>query len=150
MPSRYRSRQRAMQALFQADLRRQPVEEAIRSFYDSLYTEENIEAVEPDPFMETLAHGVEDHRDEIDQLISRHSEHWRIERMSAVDRNILRLGVYEMKWVGTPPPVVIDQALELARRFSGDEAVPFINGVLDAIRRSLESPPAAEAPATPA
>jgi N utilization substance protein B len=57
--------------------------------------------------------------------------------MSAVDRNILRLGVYELLEGRTPPPVVIDEALEIARRFSGEEAVHFINGVLDAIRKDL-------------
>ncbi len=72
----------------------------------------------------------------IDQRIQEKSENWRLERMPAVDRNILRLAVYEMTGVGTPAPVVIDEALELARQFSGDESVSFINGVLDAVHRS--------------
>jgi N utilization substance protein B len=74
----------------------------------------------------------------LDQAIAGHSEHWRLERMPVVDRNILRLAVYEMKTVGTPAPVVIDEALELARRFSSDESVAFINGVLDAVKRASE------------
>ena len=64
------------------------------------------------------------------------SENWRLERMPAVDRNILRLAVYEMTDLETPAPVVIDEALELARQFSGDESVSFINGVLDAVHRN--------------
>jgi N utilization substance protein B len=73
---------------------------------------------------------------EIDSQISQKSEHWRLDRMAAVDRNLLRLAVFEMTGLGTPPAVVIDEALELARQFSGDESVSFINGVLDAVLRS--------------
>ena len=72
---------------------------------------------------------------EIDQRITEKSDNWRLERMPAVDRNILRLAVYEMSELQTPAPVVIDEALELARQFSGDESVSFINGVLDAVHR---------------
>jgi len=72
---------------------------------------------------------------EIDALISSHAEHWRIERMPAVDRNILRLAIFELRHTGTPPAVVIDEALELARRFSNEESVHFVNGVLDAVHR---------------
>jgi hypothetical protein len=74
--------------------------------------------------------------EEVDGLITRHAEHWRMERMPAVDRNILRLGVYELLYGATPAAVVIDEALELTRRFSGEESVLFVNGVLDAIHRS--------------
>jgi N utilization substance protein B len=135
MPSRHRSRQRALQILFQLDLRKQPAETAIDAYYDTLYSEENETRPEPDEFMETLVKGTLARASDIDARIARHSEHWRVERMPAVDRNILRLAIYEMTEVMTPAPVAINEALELARRFSGDESVPFINGVLDAIRR---------------
>ena len=85
--------------------------------------------------MDRLVTGAVKHVEDIDERITRHAEHWRIERMPAVDRNILRLAVYEMLHGGTPAPVVIDEALELARRYSNEESVQFINGVLDAIRR---------------
>ena len=85
--------------------------------------------------METLVLGAAAKSSEIDQQITGKSEHWRLERMPAVDRNILRLAVYEMSELQTPAPVVIDEALELARQFSGDESVSFINGVLDAVHR---------------
>ena len=71
----------------------------------------------------------------IDAQITKHAEHWRIERMPAVDRNILRLAVYEMLHTDTPAPVLIDEAIELARRYSGKESIHFVNGVLDAVRR---------------
>ena len=78
----------------------------------------------------------------MDELIVSKSENWRIERMPAVDRNVLRLAVYEMTHTETPRPVVIDEAIELARQFSGDESVAFINGVLDAVRKHI--PPTAD------
>jgi len=80
-----------------------------------------------------------DRRDEIDKLIEKHTEHWRMERMAAVDRNILRAGVAE--FIGcpkTPRPVIINEALEIARRFSTPESVQFINGVLDSVAKELE------------
>lgn len=144
MPSRHRSRQRALQILYQLDLRPQSVEEALSGFYTSLYSAEGpveTEAAAPprDAFMESLVQGTIARTAEIDARIVAHSEHWRLERMPAVDRNILRLGIYEMLAEPTPRPVVIDEALELARRFSSAESVAFINGVLDAVRKELEA-----------
>ncbi|HLJ16044.1 MAG TPA: transcription antitermination factor NusB [Bryobacteraceae bacterium] len=138
MAARHRSRQRALQVLYQLDIRRQPVEEAISAFYDTLYSEEETGRPEPDEFMESLVRGTSGKAEDIDRQIAGKSEHWRMERMPAVDRNILRLAVYEMHQHGTPPAVVIDEALELARQFSGDESVSFINGVLDAVRRDIQ------------
>src|ERR1017187_6295587 len=125
MASRRRARQRALQILFIWDARKQPVEDAIDSYYDALYEEE----LERDPFVTDLVRGTVEHVAEIDARITRHAEHWRMERMPAVDRNILRLAVYEMTRGGTPAPVTIDEALELARKFSGEESVQFVNGV---------------------
>ncbi len=112
------------------------MDRAIDSFYQTLSSDdENPQKRERDPFMEELARGVADKADELDLRISAKSEHWRMDRMPAVDRNLLRLAVFEMVEVGTPAPVVIDEALELAHQFSGDESVSFINGVLDAVHR---------------
>jgi N utilization substance protein B len=91
-----------------------------------------------DPFMESLVRGTAANADSIDHKIGEKSANWRIERMPVVDRNVLRLGIYEMTRCGTPPAVAIDEAIELARQFSGEEAVSFINGVLDAVRRDLQ------------
>ncbi|HBY61548.1 MAG TPA: transcription antitermination factor NusB [Solibacterales bacterium] len=137
MASRRKSRERALQVLFQSDLRHQAVEEAITAFYDSLHSEEDDPQgrMESDRFMEELAAGAFAQRETIDRLIGEVSEHWRVERMPAVDRNILRLAVYEMRTGKTPPAVVIDEALELARKFAGDESVAFVNGCLDAVRK---------------
>ena len=132
MPSRTRSRQRALQILFLWDARHQPVEEAINAYYDTLYSEEKPER---DAFVANLVRGTVEHVRELDSLITRHAEHWRVERMPAVDRNILRLAAYEMTQGATPAAVTIDEALELARKFSNEESVQFVNGVLDAIHR---------------
>jgi N utilization substance protein B len=134
MASRRRSRQRALQILFSWDARRRPVEDAINEYYDALYAEERPER---DPFVSELVQGTVEHLEAIDARISRNAEHWRMERMPAVDRNILRLAVYEMEHAGTPGPVTIDEALELARKYSNEESVQFVNGVLDAVRREL-------------
>jgi transcription antitermination protein NusB len=142
MPARHKSRQRALQVLFLWDQRKQAIDEAILAFYRTLSSdetspsdEEEPTAAAPDEFMETLVRGASENAGDIDRRISGKSDHWRIERMPAVDRNILRLAVYEMSELKTPAPVVIDEALELARQFSGDESVSFINGVLDAVHK---------------
>ena len=137
MPARHRSRQRALQVLFLWDQRKQEIGEAISSFYETLGSEEEQPSgTPPDEFMETLVRGVSQKSGEIDRRITAKSEHWRLDRMAAVDRNILRLAIFELSEMKTPAPVVIDEALELARQFSGDESVSFINGVLDAVHKS--------------
>lgn len=127
------------------DLRGMAIEEAVEDFRRWLFhaerEEESGEEVDlppdPDPFMETLAAGTTGAIGSIDEAIAAHAENWRLERMPRVDRCILRMAVYEMRDVGTPPPVVIDEALELARRYTSPEAIPFLNGVLDAVRKAL-------------
>ncbi|NWF84299.1 MAG: transcription antitermination factor NusB [Bryobacteraceae bacterium] len=143
MPARRKSRQRALQVLFLCDARKLPAEQAIEQYYASLFSGEVEQETgdEPpgplsrDPFMESLVRGTIASLEEIDHHISQRAANWRLERMPMVDRNLLRMAVYEMKDLGTPPAVVIDEALELARRYSEEDAVPFINGVLDAVRK---------------
>ena len=139
MASRHRSRQRALQMLFLWDARRQPLDEVIDSWYQTLYSEESRVRPDADPFAAQLLRGAVEHAAAIDERIARHAEHWRVERMPAVDRNILRLAVYEMIYAGTPAAVAIDEALELARRYSAEESVQFVNGVLDAIHRDVRA-----------
>jgi transcription antitermination protein NusB len=149
MAARHRSRQRALQVLYQWDMTKRPVDEAILAFYDTLdadkAAEEKVEEAEPesqdgrDEFMEELARGASEMAPDIDHRIAEKSEHWKLERMPIVDRNILRLGIYEMSRQETPAAVVIDEALELARQFSGEESVAFINGVLDAVHKELRN-----------
>jgi N utilization substance protein B len=89
--------------------------------------------------METLVRGAVAKAQELDRRIEAKSANWRLDRMPSVDRNILRLAVYEMTETDSPAPIVIDEALELARQFSTDDSASFVNGVLDAIRREQAS-----------
>jgi N utilization substance protein B len=88
-------------------------------------------------FARELVYGVAAHREKLDPLVARHATHWRLDRMAAVDRNILRLAAYETLYTSTPAAVVIDEAVGLARRFGGDESPGFVNGVLDALAREV-------------
>ena len=144
MAARHRSRRRALQVLFEWDRRGGLIETAVGHYYDSLYSEESEHRLKPDRFMEELVRGTVTNAAVIDKKIEEKSEHWRLHRMPVVDRTILRLAVFEMSLNVIPAPIVIDEALELARQFSGDESVSFINGVLDAVRRDI---PAVEAAA---
>ncbi len=88
-------------------------------------------------FGEELVHGTVLYRAELDALLSEHATNWRISRMAAVDRNILRIGAYELTRTETPARVVLDEAIELARRFGDDPSPAFVNGVLDAVARAV-------------
>ncbi len=135
MSARHRSRKRALQVLFEWDMRGEPIDRAIAHFYENLYSEEAENKPKPDRFMEELARGTVASAEEIDRQIQAKSEHWRLARMPVVDRNILRLAIFELGQQKVAAPIIIDEALELARQFSGDESVAFINGVLDGVRR---------------
>lgn len=87
-------------------------------------------------FAEELVAGVIEHVESLDVLLARHATHWRVERMAAVDRNVLRLAAYEIVEGGTPAAVAIDEAVDLARRFGGERSPAFVNGVLDALARA--------------
>ncbi len=135
MSSRHKAREQALQVLFSWDARKLSAQESIEAFYGSLASDQAEAEKSRDAFLEQLVRGTVAEIAEIDSRITKHAEHWRLERMPAVDRNILRLAVYEMLHTDTPAPILIDEALELARRFSGNQSVHFVNGVLDAVHR---------------
>jgi transcription antitermination protein NusB len=137
MGTRRKSRELALQMLFQSDMGQQTVEQVHRTFW----TEH--EGVQPEVrgFAEDLFRVAVERAAEIDAIIERHARRWRVERMATVDRNVLRAGVAEfLGWPETPRPIIINEALEIARKFSSPEAVHFINGVLDSISREMEKP----------
>jgi N utilization substance protein B len=132
--TRRKSRELALQMLFQLDMGRHELEDVRRTFWSE--RKDLDEKVRE--FSDELFRVAFERRAEIDQLIERNAEHWRMERMAAVDRNLLRAGVAEfLGFPDTPRPVVINEALEIARRFSTPESVQFINGVLDSVAREL-------------
>jgi len=134
MGTRRKSREMAMQMLFQGDLGKQKPEEVEGLFWDSRDdVDEETRGFAEDIFR--LAHAREE---EIDALITRHSQNWRMERMAEVDRNLLRAAVAEMLgYPKTPAAVIINETLEIARRYAAPESVNFLNGVLDAVGREL-------------
>jgi len=132
--TRRKSRELAMQMLFQGDLGKQTPEQVGKTFW--LAREESDAEVRG--FAEDLYRAATVRAEEIDALISKHLVKWRIERMPGVDRNVLRLAAAEMLgFKSTPFPIVINEALEIARRYSAPESVGFLNGVLDAMAKEL-------------
>lgn len=132
--TRRKSRELALQMLFQLDMGKQNAEQVRGTFWN----ERKDLDLKVRGFADELFGIASERSEEIDQVIERNAEHWRMERMAAVDRNLLRAGVAEMLgFPGTPRPVVINEALEIARRYSTPESVQFINGVLDSVAREL-------------
>jgi N utilization substance protein B len=132
--------------LFSYDVARPSVEELLETYWGEMADA----AEDVRIFANELVVGTVTNLDEIDELIRLRTEHWRIPRMAIVDRNLLRMAVYEfLHQPNTPRTVAINEALEIARRFSTHEATQFINGILDAIKRDLESQAIPEALAAP-
>jgi transcription antitermination protein NusB len=138
---RHRAREAALQTLYQWDVGKIDVEEAIATFFDEQWPADEAPAGdELRAFATALVRETVARLAAIDELIADTAERWRPERMAIVDRLILRVAVCELMGVAdTPHAVVIDEALELARTFSTEEAVKFINGMLDAIRKKIDS-----------
>jgi N utilization substance protein B len=135
MGTRRKSRELLLQMLFQSDMGKQPPEEVRRTFW----AERNDMDDEVREFAEMLFRAAHERAVEIDGIIETHAKNWRMERMAAVDRNILRAAVAEfVAMPQTPRPVIINEAIEIAHRFSSPESIVFINGVLDSIARDLD------------
>ena len=134
MGTRRKSRELAMQMLFQGDLGKQKPEDVQRLFWDSRDDVDD----ETRGFAEDIFNLATQREDEVDALIQKHAQNWRLERMPVVDRNLLRAGAAEMLgYPKTPAAVVINETLEVARRYAAPESINFLNGVLDAIGREL-------------
>jgi transcription antitermination protein NusB len=136
MGSRRKARECALQMLFAADVAEMPATDVVRGYWAELGEADLDETARE--FATRLAAGTLSNLELLDDRIRSRAEHWRISRMAVVDRNILRLAVYEFLYEPTPRTVAINEALEIARRFSTYEATQFINGILDAIKRDLD------------
>jgi transcription antitermination protein NusB len=131
---RRKSRELAMQMLYQADIGKQSADQVRATFWKAG------DEVGPEvrSFAEDLFRAATEQQEKIDELIVANSKHWRLERMPAVDRNLLRMAVGEMLgFKGTPFPIVINEALEIGRRYCAPESINFLNGMLDTIARGL-------------
>jgi N utilization substance protein B len=134
MGTRRKSRELALQMLFQSDMGKQDAEQVRKSFWSE--RQEMDESVRG--FADDLFRVATDRAADIDAVIEKHAANWRMERMAAVDRNLMRAAVAEfMGFPQTPAPVIINEALEIARKFSSPEALNFINGVLDSVAKDL-------------
>jgi len=133
MGTRRISREQALQALFYMDMHRDPGEDPVGLFC-SCFTQEKPAG----PFFHRLVNGVRENRHTIDTVIERYSSNWKLSRMSCVDRNILRIAVFELLYCADiPPKVSINEAIDVGKRFGTDESGAFINGILDSIRLAI-------------
>ncbi|MFO7665462.1 MAG: transcription antitermination factor NusB [Desulfobacterales bacterium] len=134
MGSRRRSREFAMQALFYMDNCQDNSEEVLKRFCVNFNPTEDIL-----PFFHRLVRGVVSEGPEIDSIIEKYSSNWKISRMSCVDRNIMRIAVYELLWCSDiPHKVSINEAIDIGKKYGTEESGPFINGILDSIRDAIE------------
>lgn len=133
MSSRRKSRECALQMLFQWEMGKQELSRIEEGFWKNVRTQKSTR-----DFANQLFENAAAHAGELDPVISSLAEHWRIERMPAIDRSILRLALGELRTRSTPAKVVINEAVELAKRFSSEEASAFINGILDAALKSID------------
>jgi N utilization substance protein B len=134
MGTRRKSRELTMQMLFQGDLGKQNPDEVRKLFWTS---RDDVDQ-ETRGFAEDLHRVARSRQEEIDGLIERHSQNWRLERMPVVDRNLLRAAIAEMlAYPNTPSPIIINESLEVARRYAAPESIHFLNGVLDAVAKDL-------------
>jgi N utilization substance protein B len=121
-----------MQMLFQWDMSRQDPTKLEAKFWRTAKAADNTRA-----FANKLFEGAAKDADELDALIVQHAQNWRLERMAIIDRAVLRLAIYELRIAETPPKVVLNEAVDLAKKFSSEDAGAFVNGILDAVNKAL-------------
>lgn len=134
MSLRHKSREFALQMLFEWDMTRREPARVEKQFWKSARASESTRK-----FANELFEGVVAEAGSIDGVMEKHVENWRIDRLAAVDRSILRLAIHELRTGTAPPKVVIDEALELAKKFSSAESPAFLNGILDTAFKNLET-----------
>ncbi len=133
MGKRRRSREFSLQVLYQLEIRKQNALQAIDHLSKHFSPEE-----EKDEFAKRIVLGVMEHRQEIDRLIEERSEHWRLDRMTIVDRNILRIAIFELLYCSEiPPKVTLNEAIDLGKRYGSEDSGSFINGILDRIQNEV-------------
>jgi N utilization substance protein B len=134
---RRKSREFALQVLYQLNITKKDVHKSLAQFLDHFSGNE-----EKDDFMERLVLGVLEHCKEIDRLIEKYSENWRLDRMTIIDRAILRMATFELLYCGEiPPKVTLNEAIELGKRFGSEDSGSFINGILDRIQNEAVRKP---------
>ena len=134
MGSRRKSRELALQILFELDTNQSDVQKAINQFWKNFDYPEDLRE-----FSERLVEGVAEHREEIDRLIGKHAKNWSLSRIDRVDRNIMRAAIFELAHCpDIPPKVAINEAIELSKKFGSEKSPSFINGILDKIAQEIK------------
>ncbi len=134
MRKRTLGREYALKILYQKDITGRGVEQTVQEFWK--HNEESVEQ-EVEDFANRLTAGVQQHIEEIDKKISQYATNWQLKRMAIIDRNILRLGVFELQYASDIPPIVaINEAVELAKKYGDLESSKFVNGILDKIHKT--------------
>jgi N utilization substance protein B len=134
MGQRRKAREETLRILFRLEFENTQAEKTLNQYWENKKASEEIKE-----YSNWLVNGIISNQSKIDNIIQQISEHWRISRMALVDRNILRMAVFELLYEeNIAPAIIINEAIEIAKKYSGDEAATFVNGVLDAIRKSLK------------
>ncbi len=134
MGKRRKARESTLQILFQLEFNNSQPEKAIKQYWKYRRASQEIKS-----YSDLLVEGILSHQEEIDTLIQSVSEHWRLARMAVVDRNILRIAVFELLYEkNIAPAIIINEAIEIAKKYSNEEGAMFVNGLLDAVRKELE------------
>jgi N utilization substance protein B len=134
MGRRRKAREETLRILFRLEFENKQIDKTLNQYWQSKKTSEEIKE-----YSTWLVKGIISDQAKIDNIIQQVSEHWRISRMAIVDRNILRMAVFELLYEESiAPAIVINEAIEIAKKYSGDEAATFVNGILDAIRKNLK------------
>lgn len=142
MRKRTQARECALKILYQIDMAEQPLDQILSSFWEFQPVPEEVSE-----FAEQLVRGTREHLSEIDQKITQYTENWQLNRMAVVDRNILRFSVYELLYLDEiPPKVTINEAINIAKKYSQEEAGKFVNGILDKINHTEVHKPDRPAP----
>ncbi len=135
MGKRRKARECSLQILFQLEFNNSQPQAAITQFWEKRRVSGEVRE-----FSSWLVNGILSHRQKIDEIIQSVSENWRLKRMALVDRNILRIATFELLFEeNVPPAVIINEAIEIAKKYSSPEAATFVNGILDGVRKKLET-----------
>lgn len=134
MGRRRKAREHTLRVLFQLEFGNTEPEKAVAQYWENRRTLEEIKE-----YSRWLTKGIIEHQPEVDKLIQSFSKNWRLSRMALVDRNILRMAVFELLYeTSVAPAIIINEAIEIAKKYSGEEAAVFVNGILDAVQKNLK------------
>ncbi len=136
MRKRTKARELALQMLYELEIRKEPLSSFLTDFWKSPFNEREAAEDQVKDFANALVKGTFEHLEDIDKLISTYAKNWQLKRMAVIDKNIIRMGAFELLFLkDTPPKVALNEAVELAKRYGDIESSKFVNGILDRINK---------------